>query len=131
MNTKLVMTASALYLAVLGIAATFLPQEILAYLGGGSVVITFVIQLTGAAYLALAMLDWMAKESVMGGIYNRPIVTANTVQYTVGALALVKGMMAGRGGPLVWTLGAGYALFAVLFAMVMFGNPVKLQTEVR
>src|SRR5690349_3179780 len=72
MSTRIVMIASALVMAVLGFAATFLPQEILARLGlPADGALPLVVQLTGALYLSFAMLNWTAKESVIGGIYNR------------------------------------------------------------
>jgi hypothetical protein len=130
MNTKLIMGAGALYLAILGLAATFLPQEILAYLGkGGPRFLPLLVQLIGALYLAFAMLDWMAKDSLIGGIYNRPVAMGNFVHFMVGALALIKGVMAGQPGPVVWFLCGSYSLFALLFAVVFFTSPAKLRGQ--
>ena len=87
------MTASALVMAALGLAATFLPQEIAAYLGA-STTLPLLIQILGALYVAFAMLNWTAKDSLIGGIYNRPIAIGNLVHFLIAALALGKGAFA-------------------------------------
>jgi hypothetical protein len=123
MNTRLLMRASAVFLGVLGASATFLPQEILARAGtttpGFSVVL---VQMAGAAYLGLAMLNWMAQGNVIGGIYSRPVAICNLAHFTIAALALLKAAFAGQRAPEVLAGGAAYAVFAVLFAVVAFGG---------
>ena len=125
MNTKLIMTLSALALVLIGITLTFLPREIAGYLGGGnSKSFEIVLQILGALYFGFAMLDWMAKGSIIGGIYNRPISIANFTHFLIGALALVKAMTNGSGLPeFLWILAGFYALFALLFALILFGHP--------
>jgi hypothetical protein len=60
MNTRILMGASALVLAVLGLAGTFLPQEILAGIGAPPLgLLTAVVQWLGALLVAFAMMDWM------------------------------------------------------------------------
>lgn len=133
MNTRFVMTASALFLFLLGVAATFLPQEILGALHQSSaaplpLVIQIVIQLTGALYLGFAMLNWTAKDSLIGGIYNRPVAIGNMVHFLVAALALAKAVMAGQRDVLVVTLTVFYVFFAIAFAGVFLKSPVKEQS---
>lgn len=126
MNTKLLMTATALVLACLGLVASFAPQEILAQMGAPpNPALTIFMQITGALYLAFAMLDWMVKESVIGGIYNRPVAMGNFLHFAVGAMALVKGLAAGQTGTGVWIAAGAYCVLAVLFGIVLFGSPVK------
>jgi hypothetical protein len=126
MNTRFVMSASALFLFLLGVAATFLPQEILGALHQTSASpLPLLIQIVGALYLGFAMLNWTAKDSLIGGIYNRPVAIGNMVHFIVAALALAKGVMAGQRDVLVITLAVFYAIFAVAFAGVFFKSPVK------
>jgi len=118
---KLIMSASAIALGVAGLAASFLPHEALTYFGvtsGGA--LPLFVQVIGALYLAFAMLNWMARESLIGGIYNRPIATGNFLHFVVGALAL------GKGGLLVATV--PYALFAIAFGWILFTSPVRAAT---
>jgi uncharacterized membrane protein len=70
----------------------------------------------------------MAKGSVIGGIYNRPISLANFAHFLIGALALVKGVLKDTSLPYaIWTLAAIYAVFAVLFWLIFSRNPVNSQ----
>ena len=122
MNTKVVMTASALVMGALGLAATFLPQEIAQYLGLTSEgVMPLWIQIMGALYFSYALLNWTAKDSLLGGIYNRPIVIGNLVHFVVGALALVKGAPMTKEF-LPFTI--VYVIFAIAFGMIFFRSPV-------
>ncbi len=126
MNTKLLLAASAVGLGGLGLAASFLPQEILAALGStASGLLPVVVQLLGAMLIGWAMMNWMAKDSLIGGIYNRPIALGNLVHFAVGALALLKAITAGNHALPVLLGGVIYAIFAVGFGLVVFGSAVK------
>jgi hypothetical protein len=135
MPTRLVMIASALAMGALGIAITFLPQELLTWLGimpTGAVatsVLPLVVQLTGALYLSFAMLNWTAKDSLLGGIYNRPIAIGNFLHFVMGALALGKGVFANPGARLLVPVAIVYAIFAIAFAMILFTSPVRPATD--
>jgi hypothetical protein len=125
MNTRLLLTASALFLAACGIAGTFLPEEILAWLGiPASPILTILMQVLAALLLAFGMQNWTAKDSLIGGIYNRPVAIGNLVHFLVGALALAKAAYA-HPMPVLIAGAVIYAIFAIGFAMVMFGSPVK------
>ena len=74
MNTKSLMTLSAMILALIGISIIFLPKEILEYLElSVSDTLELLMQIIGSFYFAFAILNWMSKGSIIGGIYNRPI----------------------------------------------------------
>jgi hypothetical protein len=124
-KSKAIMTASALLLAICGVAASFLPQEILATIGvAPHVVMTAIVQLVGALLLAFAMVDWMAKDSLIGGIYNRPVSIGNLVHFAVGAITLVKLVLAGGAPRYVLIAAVVYAVFAAAFATLVFGSGV-------
>jgi hypothetical protein len=121
MNTRLLMRASAAFLGALGVAATFLPQEILVRAGAPPVGLNVVlIQIAGALYLGFAILNWMAQGNVIGGIYSRPVAIGNLAHFTVGGLGLLKFILAGRYTFDVIAGAAGYAVFAILFAFIAF-----------
>jgi len=127
MSTRFLMIASALFTGLLGVAASFLPQEILAYLGttpdNGSVL---VVQLAGALYLGISMLNWMARANLIGGIYSRPVAMGNFLHFAVGALVLVRAWMDGDAGVVAIPVAGGvYALFAGAFGAVLFTHPVS------
>jgi len=123
MSTKILMASSALVMAALGVAATFLPQEIIAALGGGvGRTLPLLVQVLGATYLGFAMLNWMAKESLIGGIYSRPVSMGNFLHFAVAGIALVKAVVAGERAVAVLVCTAIYVLFAIAFGAVVFGR---------
>ncbi len=123
MNTKILMASSALVMAALGVAATFLPQEIIASLGGGTGrTLPLLVQILGALYLGFAMLNWMAKESLIGGIYSRPVSMGNFLHFAIAGIALIKAVAAGERAVTVLGCTAIYAVFAIAFGTVVFGR---------
>lgn len=118
MNTKLLMSANALILGLIGIALSFLPQEIVKVLTLRSDPI--VLQLLGALYLGFAMLNWMNKEKILGGIYGRPIVMANFAHFMIGGMALIKFLIKGPDSSLMVILTVLYAIFGLAFAFMAF-----------
>ena len=126
MNTKLLMTISALTMGVAGIVLSFLPHELLNYLGSttGTILNSLILQILGALYFAFAMVNWTAKANLIGGIYSRAIAIGNLTHFTIGALALSKGYFLDH-ETVILTLSAIYTVFAILFAIVFFKHPVK------
>lgn len=126
MNRSLLMSASAAAMGLAGLAATFLPKEILRYAGAaGEGIAPLLVQLLGALYIAFAMVNWMGRGNLIGGIYGRPIAMGNTLHFTMGALALVKGVAAGAADPPVLAALAAYAVFSFSFCLVLFTHPAK------
>jgi hypothetical protein len=125
MNTKLVMALSAIFLAVIGIGLTFMPQEIAAFTGlGFTKIYQLQLQILGALFFAFAMLNWMAKGSIIGGIYNRPIAIANFTHFFIGGVALVKAVAGNMHlHYTVWILAILYSVFAILFGIIFSKHP--------
>jgi hypothetical protein len=122
------MISSSLIMAIGGVLLQFLPHEILNYFGTPSTGITpLFFQLAGALYLGFAMMNWMAKTVLIGGIYARPLAMGNFVHFLVGALAFLKYAFSNGGSPAVWILVTIYCLFAVLFGYVFFTHPSKVK----
>ena len=125
MNTRVLMRASALVQGALGVAATFLPDELLAAMGAPAMpALSVALQLLGATCLGLAMLDWMVQGNLMGGIYGRPVVVCNLTHFTVGGLALLKRAASTRDAATIG-LAASYAILAIGFGYVMRTHPVR------
>lgn len=124
MNTRILMMASALVLALLGLSLTFAPQEILHHFDSDATSSERIIaQLCGALWCGFALMNWMAKAVTLGGIYGRPIVIGNLVHFTMGALLLIKTGTGHISSGYIWLVTAAYAVFAVLFGYVMFTHP--------
>lgn len=125
MNTKLLLGSSAVVMGAAGIAASFLPHELLTALDTQPTdVLALLVQLFGALLFAFAMVNWTAKGAAMGGIYGRPIALGNLTHFVVGALALLKGAMDGATDPLIILTGAVYIGFAIAFGFAFFRSPV-------
>jgi hypothetical protein len=127
MNTKILMTVSALLLCIVGIVLSFAPQELAAYFSadGSSLGNGLILQILGAVYFAFGMINWTAKANLIGGIYSRPIAIGNLTHFTIGALALLKAYSRGQEEIIVLIAAITYTLFAILFGMVFFTHPVK------
>ncbi len=126
MRTKLLMQSSALFLLVLGLLLTFAPQETLARGGGGAAPLaTLVAQAAGALYLGFALLNWMAKDNLIGGVYSRPVAMGNFLHFVVVAMALLRLVGGGMRMPAAVLLAVAYVVFAAWFGLVLFGSPVK------
>jgi hypothetical protein len=117
------MTASAVVMAVTGLACSFAPHEIAATAGGADTAfVPLLIQLCGALYLSFAMANWMSRNSLIGGIYARPLAMGNFLHFTMGALALVRQVRVAP--PALVGLLIVYAAFAVAFGAILFSSPV-------
>ena len=129
MNTKIIMTSSAILLAAIGILFSFLPNEVMEYLNIESVAITrLYINLMSALYLGFALLNWMAKGTLIGGIYNKPIAIGNLMHFGVGAIALVKVVSnIQTHTEIIISLTIVYVIFALLFAYIFLKNPTKTE----
>lgn len=124
MNTKLLLSISALTLGAAGIAGTFAPQEILHSIGIAPLgILPLLVQLLAAFYFATAVMNWTARGSLLGGIYQRPVAIANLTHFVIGALALLKAAMAMRSVPVI-AAAAVYGVFALAFSNVFFRSPV-------
>ena len=130
MNTRLLMRASAIFLGVIGASAIFLPQEILTRAGTAPVEFTVVlVQIAGALYLGFGMLNWMAQGNMIGGIYSRPVAIGNLTHFTIGALSLLKSIVAGQRVPEVIAGAVAYTIFAVVFAVLAFGHSPRKNAQ--
>lgn len=124
MHTRLLMTGSALFTGLLGVAATFLPQEILSATGAAPATTTVVlVQVAGALYLGFAMLNWTAKGVLIGGIYSRPVALGNFLHFAMVTMLMLKMLPGQESLPVIAGIFV-YAVFAVWFGLVLFRSPV-------
>ena len=124
MNSKILMFASACFMAAAGLDLLFAPVETLSAFGvSANPLLPVVTQVMGALYLGFAMLNWMARRSTIGGIYNRPLVLANLTHFFVGALVFLKAANKIPGSAVTWIVVAAYSVFAIGFGTLLFGSP--------
>ncbi len=125
MKTKLLMISSALFCSIIGILLSFLPHEIAEYLSVEPTIITILfLKILSALYLGFGILNWMAKGTLIGGIYNRPIAIGNFMHFAVGAITLIKEIPnIQTHSEIIIFLTVFYLIFALLFAYVFMTNP--------
>ena len=116
--------SAALFMGVCGVLMQFFPVEVLTYLGSPSNgVVPLLIQLAGALYLGFAVMNWMAKAVLIGGIYARPLAIGNFAHFLIGALGLIKFGLSNGAPPVIWVIAIIYSIFAVLFGYVFMTHP--------
>lgn len=120
MNTKILMVASAVFLAILGILTTFFPYEVLAQHGtepdGPTVLL---IEMMGATYLGFALLNYAARGVIIGGIYARPLALGNFLHFAMVTVALAREAIDHQ---VIQLAGSAFVfgIFAVGFGWVLF-----------
>ena len=126
MHTKILMLTSAAWLCVLGLITTFAPAELLSLAGGTpQVLATLLVQALGGLYLGFAILNWMAKDNLIGGIYSKPVALGNFLHFFIVAMALIRAITSGHRNTEIVVLALGYIVFAVWFGFVTFTHPLR------
>jgi len=126
LHTKALMLSSAIFMAALGLLTTFSPESFLAPAPAATQKIALLlIQAAGALYLGFAMLNWMAKDNLIGGIYSRPVALGNLLHFFAVAMALLRLVTHTHATPAILVATAIYVVFAIWFGLVVFTNPLR------
>lgn len=122
-NTKHLMVASAIALGIAGLAVSFAPAEFLGLLGlDAAEPMPALMNMMGGLYLGFALVNWMAKDNMIGGIYARPVSIGNFLHFFIGALSLAKQQLSGEFSAILISVLVVYAIFAGLFGWLVFGQ---------
>lgn len=118
--------ASAGLLLAGGAALLFAPDAVLPRLvpgfpAGGE----WLGQLLAAALLALAALDWLSRGSLLGGIYGRPVVLANTAFYFIAATALLRRAVGSDVPAAFWVVAVPVVVFAGVYGWLLLRGPAE------
>lgn len=116
MNTKLLMTSSSIVLGLAGVSALFMPEVLLPTQGAGSIW----IQLMGALYFSFALMNWTAKDGIIGGVYARPVSLANFGHFFAGVLLLVKYLLSNPFNLSIFVVTVVYVAYAACFYWLVF-----------
>ena len=124
------MIASVVFYGIIGIGLTFLPEEISGYMSTDINQISLITsQILGAAYLGFAMLNWMTKNNLIGGIYSKPLLIGNLVHFLVSSFALIKiTRKIENHFEVILTLTIIYSVFTLAFGFVSMTNPKQLKS---
>jgi len=126
MKTKLLMMLSAVFLAALGLATSYMPERVLGMHGTIPDNATLLlIQMMGALYLGFAILNWTARGVLIGGIYARPLALGNFLHFAMVAVMLTKAAI--QFGVIQLASSAFvFSVFAIWFGVVLFTHPGKV-----
>ena len=129
MNSKLAMTSASIVLGASGLLLIFLPQEMASTLewSDDSAVL---LQLIGATYFGFAMLNWMARGTLVGGIYGRPIVIGNLTHFVIGASIMIKQSISNPSIVVLVVAAVVHIAFALIFGYMMTHHPIKEKNHV-
>ncbi len=124
------MKASAILMGAMGFILIFMPNETLQTLNQTpNEILALIIQLMGALYFGFAILNWTAKDVLIGGIYAKPLSLGNFINFFIGGLTLVKVITNEHSTTkYIWILTIMYIVFAVAFGIVSFTSP-KLKAK--
>ena len=125
------MTVSSVILGATGVLLTFAPDMVLRNLHIDANPASLLLgQVIGGLYFGYGMLNWMTKESLVGGIYHRPVAIANFAHHLIAGLAITKGLISNPElTTSLWVAGALYVVFGLLFIMMLFRHPTGSATE--
>jgi hypothetical protein len=122
--SALVSRSSAAILVVGGLALLFAPDAVLPRpVPGFPADALWVGQLLGAAWLAVAALNWLHRSTVLGGIYGRPIVVANLTLYFIGTMVILKAGGDASSPGALWLVAVPGALLALAYGALLFRGP--------
>ena len=124
MHTRYLMMSSAIFMALLGLATSFFPIEVLSMHGTAPDNATLLlVQMMGALYLGFAILNWMARGILIGGIYARPVALGNLLHFGMVGMMLSKAAIA-HGAVQLAASALVFSIFAIWFGVVSFRSPV-------
>ena len=123
--TKTLMIISAIFLAVNGFVFSFFPNEISVLLtNDDNHFFILILQILGALYLGFSYLNWMSKNSLIGGIYNKPLLIGNLLHFLTASMALIKLAFKFENNlQLILSYTIIYCLFTLFFWICFFTNP--------
>ena len=123
-TSKIILGSSAIILAASGLALTFFPDELAENINlPDEASVKLLIQTIGAMYFGFAMLNWMSRRSLIGGIYNRPIAIANMTHFMMVGIALTKLMLSKALPQSFWLATLIYVVYALIFGWLLFTTP--------
>ena len=122
--------ASATTLAVGGIALLFASDVVLPRLApalppGAA----WIGQLVAAGWLAVAAVNWTGQSTLIGGIYGRPLVTANFALYFVTATSVLRPALDARSPRSIWLVAVPSVAFAAMYGWLLLRGPFERDFE--
>lgn len=123
MNHKGIFIATSIVLMIFGLVWFLIPNVGLAVFGHDLQVNDLAAILTrywGSAFIAIAVITWMAREGQADSIAVRAIIIGGFVLAITGLVAAVIDMLYGDPSAMIWLSIGLYALFGILYGMLAF-----------
>lgn len=116
--------------ALLGLFTSFMPEEILlAQKIPANPLSTLLIQILGAFFIGFAMINYLAKSSPIGGIYNKAILLGNIAYHCIAAIVFIKFVLSDNlYAEVVIVLTAMYLILGAGFLRLNFAMPKAQKT---
>ena len=122
---NLLLTGSAVLYLLSSIALLFAAEELLRLaLGTASELDVALLQLIGAGLFGFAMLNWLSRFSLLGGIYGRPLLVAN-LAHTATAALMLGHLIERPVSPWLAAAALAYAALGVAFGAKLFLRPMR------
>ena len=123
--SKNLMTVTAALQFVLAVLLMFLPDELVEMMNfSNEPILPLILQIMGAAYLGMAMLNWMTKQQLLGGIYGKPVTILNFTHFSVSGITLIKALnLSSQLFIPVLILATLYTVLSLGFGYLMFRTP--------
>ncbi len=123
MHSRILMSISAVFLAMLGLATSYMPDRVLGLHGTVPDMPTLLlVQMAGALYLGFAILNWTARGVLIGGIYARPVALGNFLHFAMVSVMLIKAAIV-HGVVQLAISATVFSVFAIWFGVVLFRPP--------
>lgn len=85
-------------------------------------------QLVASGWFAVAMLNWMSRNTILGGIFGRPLVLTNLTVYVVTATTLWKAAALTAFPTAMLVASAMAAIMAIAYGWLMVRGPLRAET---
>ena len=126
MTHKMLFIATAVVLIIFGLIWFFIPNIGLNVYGHELQVNDLACIITrywGSAFIALAVILWLAREGQSDSIAVRAIIIGGFVLAVTGLIASIIDMLFGDANAVLWLNIALYGLFGVLYGILAFKKP--------
>ena len=125
MNSKLIQSASSIFLTLIALLCIFIPDEVLKnFTIDENEYVLLIIQVLGGLLFGFAITNWMSRTVIMGGIYGKALYMGNLAQFAVGGIALLKwNIRNGFPSVILGVILVGYIIFLLLYLSVFFSSP--------
>lgn len=128
-HSRVLMSTSAVFLAMLGLATSYMPDRVLGLHGTVPDTATMLfVQMAGALYLGFAILNWTARGILIGGIYARPVSLGNFLHFAMVSVMLIKAAIV-HGVMQLAISATVFSVFAIWFGLVLFRPPGSVSRD--